>query len=361
MASPAKITEFLPETLPEDFGEWDDAGSLATKPARIAGAELGPVPVPKPAAQAAASHIIVAGSGNLRQTLSPLLAQRVSALSAADKVLFPAFRVSAAPRLVPKPARKKWPILAGASSALLVILAAVMISVWNERQALPVVAVPDPLPAVSPTEQPQTPDSTQPLSTLPAPAPAQPTAPAQNPQSNAPKLAAPVQQNKNASPTEAQAQMMNNQLSAPARIHPAAALAAQTPPPVSGFAGTGMDGSANNAIGAVFGSAQQPHVQAASPKILNVSSAVAFALLVRKTPPIYPKIAKDSRISGMVVLHAQVSKSGTVEDVRVVSGPEMLRPAAVNAVRSWRFKPYEVDNQPTVFETTINVAFSLTD
>jgi periplasmic protein TonB len=356
MASPAKIAEFLPETLPEDFGEWDDEASLPARPARLAGSEYGPVSVPRPVTQPAGLPRILTGPENRRQAVSPLMVQKAATIIAADRILAPAFRTNTAERLAPKPARKKWPILAGASSALVVILAAVMISVFNDRTAQPIRAVPAPLPPVSQPEQPQNAAPVQSPSALAAPAPSQPTVAAKNAQSSTSRPTAPVQQIEDPGPSEAQAQMMNNQLRAPARIH-----LAQIAPPSSGFAAISMGGSANNAIGTVLPGAQQPRVQAALPKILNVSSAVAFALLIRRTPPIYPRIAKDSRVSGTVVLRAQVSKSGNVEDVRVVSGPEMLRTAAANAVRTWRFKPYEVDNQPTVFETTINVAFSLSD
>jgi periplasmic protein TonB len=356
MASPAKIAEFLPETLPEDFVEWDDEASLPARPARLAGSEYGPVPVPRPVTQPAGLPRILTGPENRRQAVSPLMAQKAATISAADRILAPAFRTSSAERRAPKPARKKWPILAGASSALVVILAAVVVSVLNDRQALPVTAVSAPLPPVSQPGQPQNTAPVESPSALAAPAPAQPAAAPKMAQRGAGRPTAPVQQIEDPGPSEAQTQMMNNQLSAPARIH-----LAQIAPPSSSFAETNMGGLANNAIGAVLPSAQQPRVQAALPKILNVSSTVALRLLIRRTPPIYPRIAKDSRVYGTVVLRAQVSKSGNVADVRVVSGPEMLRTAAANAVRTWRFKPYEVDNQPSVFETTINVAFSLTD
>jgi protein TonB len=57
------------------------------------------------------------------------------------------------------------------------------------------------------------------------------------------------------------------------------------------------------------------------------------------------------------VLAATISKTGNVENLRVVSGPVMLRMSAVNAVSTWRFKPYIIDNQPTAIETTINMHF----
>jgi protein TonB len=100
-------------------------------------------------------------------------------------------------------------------------------------------------------------------------------------------------------------------------------------------------------------------VGAASPKAVTVSSGVIFGLLIQKRPPVYPLIAKAARVSGTVVLAATISKTGTIKNLHVVSGPVMLQESAVDAVRTWRYKPYKLNNQPTEVETTINVTFSL--
>jgi protein TonB len=82
-------------------------------------------------------------------------------------------------------------------------------------------------------------------------------------------------------------------------------------------------------------------------------------MMIQGPPPLYPAIAKAAHVSGTVELNAVISKNGTIKDLRVVSGPAMLRQAAVDAVRSWRYKPYKLNNQPTEVETTIKVIFSL--
>ena len=82
-------------------------------------------------------------------------------------------------------------------------------------------------------------------------------------------------------------------------------------------------------------------------------------MLIQKTPPVYPPIAKAAHVSGTVELQATISKNGTIKDLRVLTGPAMLRQAAVDAVRDWRFKPDRLNNEPTEVETTINVIFSL--
>jgi protein TonB len=86
---------------------------------------------------------------------------------------------------------------------------------------------------------------------------------------------------------------------------------------------------------------------------------VVEGLLINKTPPIYPRIAIAVRSEGTVVLQATISKSGTIENLRVVSGPPMLQQAAIDAVQTWRYKPYLLGGEPVEVETTVNVIFTL--
>ena len=82
-------------------------------------------------------------------------------------------------------------------------------------------------------------------------------------------------------------------------------------------------------------------------------------MLLDKITPQYPAIAKAARIQGTVVLQATISKSGSIENLRVVSGPPMLQQAAMDAVRTWRYKPYLLNGDPVEVETTVNVVFNL--
>jgi len=92
---------------------------------------------------------------------------------------------------------------------------------------------------------------------------------------------------------------------------------------------------------------------------VNISAGVAVGMLIQKTTPIYPPIAKAARVSGTVILQAEISKQGTITNLRVVSGPAMLQAAAIDAVKTWRYRPYLLNNEPVEVETTINVIFSL--
>jgi periplasmic protein TonB len=100
-------------------------------------------------------------------------------------------------------------------------------------------------------------------------------------------------------------------------------------------------------------------VKALRPRSLNVSSGVAEGNLLEKILPQYPAIAKAARIQGTVVLQATISKTGMIQNLKVISGPPMLQQAAVDAVRSWRYKPYLLNGDPVDVETTINVVFNL--
>jgi TonB family protein len=394
MASPAKVTEILPDTLPEDFGEWDDEKSPSTQPIRLASSEHGPGlgAVPRPATQPAESHDSVTAPGNLLRgaalsasapkfvkhgiflhrvrSLSPALdrpheivAQRLAtapapqaaAMTEADEILPRFFR---AETTEPKPAKKKRPIIAGTSAALVVVLAAAMIPVLSHRTASSVKPVAAPEPAVTVIQQPEDATLKPTLSTPTVPAPTQPVEAARA--RSITQAQRRRQIGRMRAPSRAQVQMMNNQLRAPARTHMAAAPAVPAPPPLGGFAAADVDGSGNNnAIGSVFSSAKQPSVWAASPEVVTVSSGVIFGLLIQKRPPDYPEIAKAARVSGTVVLAATISKTGTIKNLHVVSGPVMLQESAVDAVWTWRYKPYKLNNQPTEVETTINVIFSL--
>lgn len=75
--------------------------------------------------------------------------------------------------------------------------------------------------------------------------------------------------------------------------------------------------------------------------------------------PQYPAIAREARIEGTVVLSATISKSGTIENLHVVSGPPMLVQAAEQAVRTWRYRPYLLNGEPVEVETTVYVSFRL--
>jgi TonB family protein len=91
--------------------------------------------------------------------------------------------------------------------------------------------------------------------------------------------------------------------------------------------------------------------------VAKVSPAEMEHLLTHKVDPIYPEAAKETKAQGMVVLDAVIGPDGTVRDLRPLSGPDVLEPAALDAVRWWRFEPYRVNGKPVEVETTVAVEF----
>ena len=81
--------------------------------------------------------------------------------------------------------------------------------------------------------------------------------------------------------------------------------------------------------------------------------------IIHKVMPGYPESARQAGVQGTVVLDAVVSVEGAVTQVKLVSGPEALSQAAMDAVRWWRFEPYFVNGQPATVETTVAVDFRL--
>lgn len=97
-----------------------------------------------------------------------------------------------------------------------------------------------------------------------------------------------------------------------------------------------------------------------NPKVVHVSAGVMAGNVLTKVVPKYPPEAKKKRIQGRVTLGATISPQGTVEDLKVVSGPKELRQSALDAVRQWTYKPFLLNGQPIEVKTTINVTYSLT-
>jgi TonB family protein len=73
----------------------------------------------------------------------------------------------------------------------------------------------------------------------------------------------------------------------------------------------------------------------------------------------YPLLGQHMRVQGSVVLQALVGTDGTIENLRVLSGPAILSAAAQQAVREWHFKPYLQNGQPVETKARITVNFSI--
>jgi len=125
--------------------------------------------------------------------------------------------------------------------------------------------------------------------------------------------------------------------------------------------GTGdLTGGNNPVWGAIETSAVTPApiptLKAAPPPRV---SRMMEGNLIYKPQPVYPPRAREVRVQGPVVLRAIISKGGTIENLQALSGHPLLIPAAIDAVRQWRYRPYVLNGEPVEVETRITVNFIL--
>ncbi|HZU24337.1 MAG TPA: energy transducer TonB [Bryobacteraceae bacterium] len=92
---------------------------------------------------------------------------------------------------------------------------------------------------------------------------------------------------------------------------------------------------------------------------VRVSAGVEEAKRIAFVMPVYPAIARTARIQGTVELLGVISKDGTIESLRVVSGHPMLVQAALDAVRQWRYRPTTLNGEPVEVIAPITVNFTL--
>lgn len=96
-----------------------------------------------------------------------------------------------------------------------------------------------------------------------------------------------------------------------------------------------------------------------APVVVMKSAGIMAANLISSPVPAYPLQASAARVQGEVVVAAVVGRNGNVIESRVVSGPPLLRDAALNAVQHWQYRPFEVGGKPMEIITTARVEFRL--
>ncbi len=112
-------------------------------------------------------------------------------------------------------------------------------------------------------------------------------------------------------------------------------------------------------MGSILSSTPVAVPRVATPQRIRVSMGVQAGLLIRKVQPAYPPLARQARIQGTVLLQAEISKNGTIENLRLISGHPMLAPSAIEAVKQWKYRPYILNGEPVEVETQITVNFTL--
>jgi len=124
-----------------------------------------------------------------------------------------------------------------------------------------------------------------------------------------------------------------------------------------GVAGGSMGGVLGGVIGGMGGAPPPPRPRQTGP--IRVGGNVQSARILNRVQPTYPPLARQTRISGTVRLHAIISKDGTIQQLEVISGHPLLQQSALDAVRQWRYQPTLLNGEPVEVDTTIDVIFSL--
>lgn len=130
-------------------------------------------------------------------------------------------------------------------------------------------------------------------------------------------------------------------------------------PQAQGVVGDSPGGIKPGQIGSMAPPTEEPKPDITVPLRVRISSGVASGLIVRKIAPMYPDDARQHRIQGTVLLHVMIDKEGNVEQVDLISGHPLLAPAAIEAVRQWKYKPFLLNEKPMDVDTQVRVNFSL--
>jgi protein TonB len=168
-------------------------------------------------------------------------------------------------------------------------------------------------------------------------------------------------------------QFIANQLNAPKSVPSKILMVTEEEAPLaSGVIGGipgGVPGSGGGLSGLMGGlpaaaPPKPPPAPPAPPKPTGpakIGGQVVAANLINPVKPVYPPLAKMARQQGTVKFEAMISKEGTIEDLKLISGPPLLVQAAMDAVKQWRYKPTILNGEPTEVQTTIDVNFSLSN
>ena len=155
-------------------------------------------------------------------------------------------------------------------------------------------------------------------------------------------------------------------LTAPSFVPKAVAIASDAAPPEEAFAGVPggipggiVGGQVGGILGGVMGGAAAPPAPASEgpKKPVRVGGNVKPPRLLSGPAPIYPVLAKQSRIQGIVVIEAIIDEHGNVIEMRAISGHPLLIPAAMKAVSLRKYEPTVLDGESTPVNLRVEVTF----
>ena len=128
-----------------------------------------------------------------------------------------------------------------------------------------------------------------------------------------------------------------------------------------GVPGGQMGGVLGGVIGGVLNTAARPVAPPPSGKAgpVRVGGRVRPPKAIVQTHPNYPPLARQARVQGQVLVDAILDEQGNVIDMKVVSGPPLLYQAALDALRTWKYEPTYLNDQPIAVEMIVTITFQL--
>ncbi len=123
-------------------------------------------------------------------------------------------------------------------------------------------------------------------------------------------------------------------------------------------------GQLGGSFGGVFGGTGTsapipPPQQPAAKRIVRVGSNLKAPRQTFSVQPEYPVLARQTHLSGTVVVNAVIDEHGNVVGARALSGHPLLIPAALKAVLQWKYEPTLLNGTPVAVEMEVTVHFSL--
>jgi len=281
-----------------------------------------------------------------------------------------------------QPKQSRAGVIAVAVVVILALAGGVGYYVWQQRirfdatlgaPSQPILAASAPAPATSPAVSGAIPDPNAPLAASPATAGAQPAATGANSSSviapaatqASARNAQPIVNAQSSgakprpvSPPNATAQFAPGPEVAEMKM-PAPAAAArstnQTTPDITADVPSGVP---SGSTGAFVSDAAQPD-RPPPPQAVRTSSGVQQPRLLSAPPPIYPYGARSEHIEGDVSVDLLISETGKVASMTMISGPSLLRQAALDALRQRKYAPAMLDGKPTAAHIVVTIHFQL--
>jgi TonB family protein len=130
---------------------------------------------------------------------------------------------------------------------------------------------------------------------------------------------------------------------------------------IGGVRGGVIGGVPGGVTGGIVGGIPSVTPPADMPRRIHIGGNVQQANLISQPKPVYPPLAKQAHVSGVVHLQAIIGKEGNVIDLAVISGHPLLIPSAMEAVRQWVYRTTLLNGEPVEVVTQIDVNYTLSD